>query len=144
MAIVALQQGVRPYQWEPVLVITNLLQRDLPPLHRMASFAVSAELAAMNVCMTVSASSTNILEDRADMTFCAAHLLVHSAQWIAGMVVIELWIRSDRCPAGERMTISTGCRNRTVWIGDFGLGSTHGRSLALRGLLQSRCCNERD
>lgn len=135
VAIVALQQSMRPYQGKPVFVIAYLLQRDLPTLDRMAVFAVSAELTAMNVRVAVGASRTDILEDQTDMAFDAGHLFVHSAQWITGVVVIKLWIRPDRFPTGECVAIPAGCGDGTVWIGDLGLGSTDGSARAVRGLL---------
>src|SRR6201993_2786503 len=80
VAIVALQQSVRPDQGKPILVIAYLLQRNLPTLDRVAAFAVGAELATMDIRVAVGASGTDILEDQADMTFCTTHLFVHAAQ----------------------------------------------------------------
>jgi hypothetical protein len=137
VAVIALQQGMRPYQRKPILVIADLLQRDLPTLDRMAAFAVRSELAAVNIRVAVGASGTDILENQTDMAFCATHLFMHSPQWIARVIVVELGIGSDGLPTGERMTIPAWCRYRTVWIGDLRPGSTHSSLLAIRGLLPS-------
>ncbi len=65
----------------------------------MAALAVSSELATMNVCMAIGALLTNILEDKAGMAFVTAYLLVHPAQGVTRLIVIELRIRSNRLPA---------------------------------------------
>ena len=43
VAIFALQHGMRPNQREAVLVVADLLQRDLPAPHRVAALAVGSE-----------------------------------------------------------------------------------------------------
>lgn len=46
----------------------------------------------MNVRMTIGAMRAHILEDETGVAFRAAHLCVHAAQRIAGLVMIELRI----------------------------------------------------
>ena len=58
----------------------------------MAAFAVRAELTTMNVSMAISAMSAGVLEDQAGMALGAGHLLMHAAQRISRMVVVELRI----------------------------------------------------
>ena len=55
VAIIALQRGVCAYQRETVKVILNRLNRNSPPVHRMALLAVGPELPPVNVGMAVRA-----------------------------------------------------------------------------------------
>jgi hypothetical protein len=92
VAIDALQQSMRPDQRKTILVIRYFLQRNLPTLDGVAAFAVGAELAAMNICVAVSTMGAYVLEDQAGVALGTGHLLVHTAQWVTGVIVIEFWI----------------------------------------------------
>ena len=127
-------------QWKPILVIAYLFERDLPTLHRMATLAVRAELAAMNVRMAVRAACTHILEDGANMTFCTGYFFVHAAQWIACVVVVKFWIRADGFPAGEGVAITAGSGDWAMRIRDLGLRSADGSLPAFGGLAQRYSC----
>ncbi len=56
MAVIALQRCMRAQQREAVEVILNCLHGYVPPVHRMALFAVRAHLPPMNVGVTIRAS----------------------------------------------------------------------------------------
>src|SRR6185437_13657552 len=62
VASVAIERRMRSHQREAVLVVLDLLYRDLPSLHRVALLAVGAELAFVNVGVAVSALVRNIAE----------------------------------------------------------------------------------
>ena len=98
-------------QREAVLVVANLLQRNLPALHCVTAFAVGAKLPAMNVRVAVRAMRADILEDQADVALVQATFCVHAAQRIAGVIVIELRIGADRFPAGVGVALLAGNRN---------------------------------
>lgn len=73
----------------------------------MTRLTVSAELALVYVRMTVSALGPNVGEDGLGMALIATHALMHSAQGIAGAVVIKLGNSPNRFPAKRCMTILT-------------------------------------
>ena len=62
VASVAIERRMRSHQREAVLVVLDLLYRDLPSLHRVALLAVRAELALVNVGVAVGALGRNIAE----------------------------------------------------------------------------------
>jgi hypothetical protein len=89
----------------------------------MAALTNCSELAAMNVGVAVGAAFADVLEDQAGMALVATHLLVHPAQWIAGLVMIELWGRSNGLPTGVGVAILARDRDGTMGIDYLGLGS---------------------
>jgi len=99
VALLALHQLMRAHQRETVLVILNSLQRDLPPFHRMATGAIGAELAAMDIGVAIGALGTDVLEDQIRVALNASHFLVHAAEGISGQIVVELGIGSYGLPA---------------------------------------------
>ncbi len=60
MTGIALDRGVRSEKREPVLMRLDLLDRSHPSLHRVARFAVGAELPFMNVGVTIGALGPNV------------------------------------------------------------------------------------
>jgi hypothetical protein len=92
VALVALHQRVRSHQREAVLMIAKRVQRNIPPFHRVATLAVGAKLPTMNICVAISTSGTDILEDHADVALRATHLLVHAPQRVLRLVMIEIRI----------------------------------------------------
>jgi hypothetical protein len=116
-----LQHGMRADQWKAILVITDLLQRDLPTYNGVAAFAVGAELPAMNVGMTIGTMGADVFENQAGVAFGAGHLLMHTAQGISGLVVVELGIGPDGRPACVGVAILAGRGEWSVRICHFGL-----------------------
>jgi hypothetical protein len=99
VAILALRESVRADQRKTVLVILNSLQRNLPALDRVATRAIGAKLATMDVRMAVCALGADVFEDQVGVTLDAIHFLVHAAKWISSQVVIKFGIGSDGFPA---------------------------------------------
>ena len=132
---VAFDGGVGPQQRKTVLVLLNLLERDLPAFHRVALFAIRSKLALMNVGMTVSAFHADIGEHRLDVALLAGHRLVHPAKRIGSLAVIEFGNAADRFPAAERMAILA--RNVQVAV------RTSGVRGILPGRVTGRCRNEK-
>lgn len=83
---------MRTEERETVLMIPHLLDGSVPPADGMALRTVGAELAAMNVGVTVRASLAHVCEGRLNVALGAAHLLVHATQGVRGFVVIELHV----------------------------------------------------
>ena len=112
-------------QWESILVVLNRLQRNLPSLDRVAAFAVRPELTTVNVGVTVETLRTYVLENQARMALGTAHVLMHTAQRVSGLIVIEFRIRPDRFPTGVRMAIGARDGKRSVGVRHLGLGNAH-------------------
>ena len=128
VAVFALRQLVRAHQRETVLVILNGLQRDLPTLDGVATGAIGAELAAMNIGVAIRALRADVLEDQASVALNAIHFLVHAAEGVPGQIVVELGIGPYGLPACVCVTVCTRRRKRAMWIGDLGLGRVHAGS----------------
>src|SRR5581483_9005694 len=105
MAIVALQCGMGSDQREAVLMVLYILNGDVPALHRMALFAARSHLAAVDVSMTVSALVSYVAEHRLGVALRTGNTLVHAAQRVTGLIVIELGNGANRFPTDRRMTI---------------------------------------
>ena len=127
---------MRAYQRKSVLVILDRVQGDVPARHGMAALAVGPELAAMDVSVAVRTVGADVLEDQAGMARRAGDLLVHAAQRIRGLVMVEFGIGPDGFPTGVRMAIGARRGQRTVRIGHFGLRTANtGPGIIRRSLL---------
>ncbi len=125
VAGVAIERGMRAHQRKAVLVVLDLLHRNLPPFYRVALFAGGAELALVNVSMAVGALRRHIAENQFRVTRHARHFLVHAAQRIPGLVVIELRNAANGLPSAERVAVLARDVQRPV--------RTTGRLAALLG-----------
>ena len=115
---------MRPEERKPVLVILYLLNGYVPSAHRVALCTVGSELPSMNVCVAVRTVLSYVREHRFCVALRALHFLVHSAQWIVRVVMVEFRMRSDRPPADCCMAIFAGNRERPVRAaGSFFLGN---------------------
>jgi hypothetical protein len=73
-------------------VIANGVEGDIPTLDGVTAFTICAELAAMDVGVAICAVLADIFEDEAGMALSAAYFLMHTAQGISCLVVIEFRI----------------------------------------------------
>ena len=126
MALVALDERMCADQWEPILVVLDLLNVDLPTLHRVAALAVSPKLAAMNVCMTLGTLCAYLLERHVRMALCAGNLRVHAPQRVGSLVVIELGEGANRLPTRVCVTVLTRDGEGPVGTCHFGARSRTG------------------
>ena len=86
-------------------MIAHLPHRNIPALHGVALRAVRAHLAAMDVCVAISAVLAYVCEYRFHVALGALHFFVHAAQRIVRLVVIEFGHRADRAPAGRCVAV---------------------------------------
>ncbi len=108
MAVVALQGSVRANQRKTVLVVLDVFNSHIPALDCMALLAAGPHLPAVHIGMAVGALVSNIAENWFGMALRTGDILVHAAQRIAGLIVVELGDRPDRLPTQRRMTVLTG------------------------------------
>ncbi len=105
MTGIAVHSGVRSGERKSIVVLLHLLDRNLPSTYGMALLAIRAELALMNVGVAVLATLPDTAEYGFHMTLRASHDLVHSAQRVLRLVVIELWDGADRFPGAGCVTV---------------------------------------
>jgi hypothetical protein len=74
----------------------------------VALLAISTQLALVNIGVAVLAALTDTGEDHLDMALSAGHGSVHTAQRIAGLIVVELGNRADRFPPIRSVAILAG------------------------------------
>jgi hypothetical protein len=98
---------MRPGQRKAVVVLLDLLDRHLPTAHGVALFAIRSQLPLVNVRMAVLASLPDVREYGLHVTLDAGHRLVHAAQGVSCLIVIEFWNRTDRFPSGSCVTVLT-------------------------------------
>lgn len=103
-----IQGRMRTHQGEAVLVLVNLLHRDLPSLYRVALFAGGAKLTLVDIGMAVGAFLAHVCEHRLGMALGATDPLVHAAQRKSGLVVIELRNIADRLPSAQGVAVLAG------------------------------------
>jgi len=114
MARIAIQRRVRPNQRETIHVLIDLLNGDVPALHRVALLAVRAHLPLVNIRVTSGALRSYVGENQLGMALRAAHAFVHAPQRISRGVVIEFRDCSNRLPAAQRVAILAGNAEASV------------------------------
>ena len=116
MAGAAFHSGVRADEREPVLMVLDRLDGDVPPLDRVALLALRSELAAVQIGVAIRALCPHVAEHQLDVAGHAVHFLVHSTQGVGGLVVIEFGLSADGFPARERVATVAGLAERSVRI----------------------------
>jgi hypothetical protein len=123
VAIIALHRGVRAQQRKTILVVLQLLNRDIPSLHRMALRAVRTHLAPVDVIVAILAVLAYVGEHRFDVALRAFHFFMHPAQGIAGFAVVKFGDGTDGTPFRGGVTVFTRNREGPVWApGGLALG----------------------
>jgi len=105
VAGIAIDGGVRSSQRKAVIMLLHLLDGDVPSAHGVALLAVGAELAFVNIGVAILAALPHIGENHLHVTLGAGHRLVHAAQGIAGVIVIELGDGANGTPRGGGVAI---------------------------------------
>ena len=130
----AIYSGVRSRQREAIIVLLDLLHRDLPSPNRVALFAVRTQLPLMNVGVAILAALSHIREDWFHVALYATHSLMHSAQWVARLIVIKFGHCADWPPRACGVAVLAWHRQISV------RASSSARNLALR---HPRVCRTR-
>jgi len=119
---IAVHRRVCADQGKPILMLVDGLDQNLPATYSMAGVALRPIPSPVNVGVTVLAIATCIREHGVDVTFLAAHTRVQSAQWVSGLVVIEIRLSADRSPCGRSVTTLARNLHRTMWTVNRGRG----------------------
>jgi hypothetical protein len=114
VALLAGHGSVHPEKRKAVLVILDLLRRNLPPKNAVALCTVRAHLPAVDVSVTILAVFSNIRKHRFNVALRALHFFVHPAKRIFRLVVIELRNWTNRAPPRGRVAILTRYGQRAM------------------------------
>jgi len=114
VAVVALQRRMCPDQRETILMRLDLAHPDAPAFHRVTLLARRPKLTPVNVGVAVSTLHPHIREHQVGVALPASDFLVHAAQRIFRLVMIELGDVADGLPPGKRMAVLTGDRKIAV------------------------------
>ena len=114
VAVLALHRGVRAEQRKAILVILYPLDGNFPAPHGMALRAIRAHLPLVNVRVALFTILAHICEHRLEVALRALNFLVHLAQRIAGLVVIEFRNRTNGAPARSGVAILARNGQRSV------------------------------
>lgn len=122
VAGLAIQGRMRAHQRETVLVLVDLLDRNLPSLHCMALIAGGAELPLVDIRVAVRAFLTYIGKNWLGMALGAGHAFVHAAQWKTSLAMVEFRNGADRFPAAHGMAVLAGNAQRPMRTAGIGIG----------------------
>lgn len=92
-------------QWEAILVVAYRLYGDIPTFDRVASFAIGAELRAVNIRMAVRTFLTHIRENQFDVALRARHFFMHAAERVARLVVLKFRDTANGLPTQGGMAV---------------------------------------
>ena len=87
---------------------------SLPSTDAMALLAIAAELAAVDIRVTVRACRGSVGKKELDVTLPAIHRNMKTPEGVPGLIVIELRSRANGTPAGRCVTICAGNPQRAV------------------------------
>ena len=105
VAFLALHGSMRTQQGEAIHVVFDLLDGNVPALHRVTLLAVRPHLAAMDVLMAVGAILADVGEHRLDVTLNAIHFFVHTAKRVFCFAVVEFGNGANRPPTSGGVTV---------------------------------------
>jgi len=108
VAGIAVHGRVRSGQREPVVMLLDLLNGNLPAPDRVALLAIRSQLPLVNVSVAVLASLPHVGEYRPDVTLHAGHGLVHTTERVTRLIMVEFGNCADRFPSARRVTVLTG------------------------------------
>ena len=117
VAFLARYSGMRAEQRETVLVVFELLCRDVPAQYGVAPCAVRPHLPLVDVGVAVLAVLARIRNHEFDVALRAFHFFVHAAKRVLRFIVIELENLADGPPRGGGVAILA--RNVERAVGAF-------------------------
>src|SRR5436853_7418076 len=92
MTGVAIHGSVRTEQGKAVLVLVDIVDRNLPASNSVAQVTLSSVFPAVDVGVTILAGVANLGEKPLDVAFLARHLRFHATEREAGLMVITFGI----------------------------------------------------
>lgn len=108
VAGVAVDGCMRPSEREAVVVLLNLLDRNLPASNGVALFAVGSQLTPVNIGVAILTTLTDVGEYRLHVALRAGYRLMHAAKRISRLSMIELRNCANRPPRVRGMAVLAG------------------------------------
>lgn len=124
MAGDAIHGRMRSNEREPIFVSADGLQGHIPADHAVALLAIGAELASMNIGVTVGTVRAYVVEYRLGMALDAVDLRMHALQGIARRIVVEFGDGADRLPTCLRVAVLAGYGQGAVRAAGLRIGHT--------------------
>ena len=118
---ITIHRGVGASQRKAVVVLLNILDGHAPSPDRVALLAIRAQLALVNVSVTVLAPRSDVRKHRLHVALRARNVLVHAPQRVVGLVVIEFGDGADGLPGLCGVAILTGNIQAAVWATRAGI-----------------------
>ena len=107
VASIAVDGRVCTRQRESIVVLLDVFVCDLPSTDGVALFAISSQLAPVNVGVTILAALSDIGENHLHVTLRAGDRGVHSTQRISRLIVIKFGDCPNRLPSTCRVAVLT-------------------------------------
>lgn len=107
VAGIAVDGRMRPSERESVVMLLNLLDRNLPASNRVALFTIGSQLAPVNIRVAILTTLTDVGEYRLHVALGAGYGLMHAAQRISRLIMIELRNCANRPPRIGGMAVLT-------------------------------------
>ena len=79
VARITVNRGMRSRQGESIVVILNLLHRDLPAAHAMTLLAIRSQLPPVDICVAILAALSNVAEYWLNVALGAGHRGMHAS-----------------------------------------------------------------
>ena len=108
MARVTIDYGVRPDQRKSILVLVNVVNRDLPAIWVVAQLALRPIFATMKIGVAVLTFFWHMAEHEIGVTIDALNFRVASAQLEPGLRMLELHFLAKRSPSLLVVTLLAG------------------------------------
>lgn len=105
VARITIRDGVRPDERKPILVLIDVVNRDLPAIWVMAQFTFRPVLSPVEIRVAVLTFFWNIAEVEIGVTVHTRYFRVPPPQRESGLRVLELHIRSQWLPSLLRVTL---------------------------------------
>lgn len=115
VARIAIDHRVRANQWETILMLVDVVDRDLPPIAVVAQLALRTILSSMQIGVTILALVRRICEVQVCMAIAACHGCMPAAQWKAGVRMVEVDLAWNYRPRLRRVTHVARHRQLAVW-----------------------------
>ncbi len=90
VARLAIQTGVRPNEWEAILMLADSLNGDAPSLDGVTLLAIGSHLAAMDVRVAIGALRADVTEYQAGVTLATRNIGMHPSERILRLAVIKV------------------------------------------------------
>ena len=95
-------------QRKAILMLLDFADGNAPSIHGVALLASRSKLATVDIRMAIGALRTDFRKHEIGVALATCDFLVHPAQRILGLVVVEFGDVADGLPSGEGMAILAG------------------------------------